>query len=51
MHDLLVDQARRKGAQKRGAGEVPAAIDESAESGDQPLARNAEATPEKSFER
>jgi RNA polymerase sigma factor (TIGR02999 family) len=30
MHDLLVDQARRKGAAKRGAGEVPVAIDESA---------------------
>lgn len=30
MHDLLVDQARRKGALKRGAGAAPLAIDESA---------------------
>ena len=29
MHDLLVDQARRKGAQKRGGGVAPASLDES----------------------
>ena len=30
MHDILVDQARRKGARKRGGDQVPASFDEGA---------------------